>query len=179
MKGSFCDLSVSASVMVVSLTVSVSNLCPQLRQLLPHAAPVGLRRLLIPLTAEGPGLGQGPAPLRRPSGLVRLLRGLRAERGPLQALVQLLFQLLEGQRVTAGTGSETLEAAFVYRCNRTPEAQSEEEAAMSCESGQTEDPNCPMKRTFPICSCVGPLSPIHGSNDLHHHWSCCFSMMRC
>lgn len=76
----------------------VSNLSLKLRQFLPHAAPVGLRRVFVPLTAEGPGLRQGPGPLCFPSGLVCLLCGLRAERGPLQALVQLLFQLLEGQR---------------------------------------------------------------------------------
>lgn len=86
------------SVRVVSLTVSGSNLFLKLRQLFPRAAPVGLRRVFVPLAPEGPGLGQGPALLRFPSGLVRLVDGLRAERGPLQALMQPLFQLWEGQR---------------------------------------------------------------------------------
>lgn len=78
--------------------MSGSNLFLQLRQLFPHAVPVSLRRVFVPLAPQGPGLGQGPALLRFPSGLVRLVDGPRAQRGPLQALMQPLFQLWEGQR---------------------------------------------------------------------------------
>lgn len=87
-------------------TPACAYLLLQQLQLFTQATPVGLRRLSVPLTPEGPGLGQGPAPLRFPPGILRLRRSLRAQRRPLLALVQPLLQLKVGTRVfTAGTGS--------------------------------------------------------------------------
>lgn len=86
----------AAGRLLLPLTGSGSNLFLELPHFLPGAAPVGLRHLFVPLAAQGPGLGQGSALLRLPSGPGRLLCGLRAQRGPLQALVQPLFQLVGG-----------------------------------------------------------------------------------
>ena len=66
----------------------------KLPQLLAQAAPVGLGSLFVPLTPEGPGLGQGPALLCLPPGLLRFLCSTGAQCRPLLILIQLLLQLM-------------------------------------------------------------------------------------
>lgn len=74
------------------------HLFVQQLQLFAHSTAVGFSRLAVPLPAAGPGLSQGAAPLRLPTGLLGLGGNLRAQRRPLLALVQPVLQLEGGRR---------------------------------------------------------------------------------
>lgn len=79
-------------------------------------------------------------------------------------------------RVTAGTGSETLEAAFVCGCNRIPEAQSQKRQQGAVNVAKVK---ITTQQASPIFPCLGPLSSMNVSNDLCRHRSCCFYMLSC